>query len=333
MKETRFDLQKLVLLGLLVLIVVVFTILNPRFVSGFNIMFVFIQNSFVIIVGCAVALLMISGHLDLSVGSTACLAGMASAWFARAGASVGLSFALGIGVGLAVGLINAAMVVKLKITPFIATLGTMYMGRGLSYLLSQGLVIREGLPDGFSKMGNEDLGPIPITLVVLAVVVTVFLILERKSVLGKYSMAIGGNRTAAVLSGINTDGIVMTLYVLAGTMAGLAGVMMASRIGVGDPNIGIGFEFDVIVAVILGGTSLAGGEGSLLGMIIGALIIGGLGNGLKLLNVFTFFQSIMKGIVLVLAVLLDQNIKARLRLAGERKRTEANHSTATGGRS
>jgi ribose/xylose/arabinose/galactoside ABC-type transport system permease subunit len=332
MKTKRFDLQKLVLLGFLLLIVIVFTILNPRFVSGYNVMYVFVQNSFVIIVGCAVALLMISGHLDLSVGSTACLAGMASAWFARAGVAVGGSFVLGIAVGTIVGLINAVMVVKLKITPFIATLGTMYIGRGLSYLVSEGVVIREGLPDGFSYMGNEDFGPIPITLVVLAVIVAVFLILERKSVLGKYSMAIGGNRTAAVLSGINTDGIVMTLYVLVGALAGIAGVMMASRLGVGDPNIGIGFEFDVIVAVILGGTSLAGGEGSILGMIIGALIIGGLGNGLRLLNVFTFFQSIMKGIVLVLAVLLDQNIKTRLRLAADRRRVD-NNATAKGGAS
>jgi ribose/xylose/arabinose/galactoside ABC-type transport system permease subunit len=254
---------------------------------------------------------MISGQIDLSVGSTVCMAGMAAAFFARAGLPVGLSFVIALAVGLVVGLLNAVMVVKLRITPFIATLGTMYMGRGLSYLISDGLVIREGLPDAFSNLGNDSLGPFPITLIILAGVVLAFLALERWSVLGKYSMAIGGNRTAAVLSGINTDGIVMTLYVLTGLFAGLAGIVMASRLGVGDPNIGIGFEFDVIVAVILGGTSLAGGEGSIVGMIIGALIVGSLGTGMKLMNVFTFFQSIMKGIVLVLAVLLDQRLKVR----------------------
>jgi len=211
-----------------------------------------------------------------------------------------------------VGLINSVLVVRLKITPFIATLGTMYMGRGLSYLVSGGLVIREGLPDAFSYVGNESLGPVPYTIVALVGVVAVFLVLERRSVLGKYSVAIGGNRTAAMLSGIDTDRIVSTLYILAGAFAGFAGVLMASRLGVGDPNIGIGFEFDVIVAVI-SGHQPGGGEGSILGMIIGALIIGGLGNGLKLLNVFTFFQSIMKGFVLVLAVLLDQNLKLRPR--------------------
>ena len=312
MKTHRVDLQKLVLVGILLFITVVFTILNPRFISGFNLMYVLVQNSFVIISACAVTLLMISGQIDLSIGSTVCLAGMAHAWLSRAGLPVGLSFLLAILVGLLVGLINAVLVVRLKITPFIATLGTMYMGRGLSYLVSGGLVIREGLPDAFSYVGSQSLGPVPYTIVALVAVVAVFLVLERRSVLGKYSVAIGGNRTAAMLSGIDTDRIVSTLYLLAGAFAGFAGVLMASRLGVGDPNIGIGFEFDVIVAVILGGTSLAGGEGSILGMIIGALIIGGLGNGLKLLNVFTFFQSIMKGFVLVLAVLLDQNLKLRL---------------------
>ena len=312
-KSRSVDLQKLVLVGILAFVVVVFAILNPRFIRGTNIIYILIQNSFVIIAGCAVTLLMISGQIDLSIGSTVCLSGMVFAYAARAGVPVGLSLLIALSVALVVGLLNAVMVVKLHITPFIATLGTMYMGRGLSYLVSDGLVIREGLPDKFSYLGTEDLGPIPITLVVLVIVVALFLVLERRSVLGKYSIAIGGNRTAAVLSGINSDGIVMTLYVLAGLFAGVAGVMQASRLAVGDPNIGIGFEFDVIVAVVLGGTSLAGGEGTIIGMIIGSLIIGSLGTGLKLLNVFTFFQSIMKGIVLVLAVLLDQNLKAKLR--------------------
>jgi ribose/xylose/arabinose/galactoside ABC-type transport system permease subunit len=332
MKRRGIDPQKLVLVGILAVVVIVFAIMNPRFIRGTNIIYILVQNSFVIMAGCAVTLLMISGQIDLSVGSTVCLSGMAFAWLSRAGVSVGLSLLAALAVGTLIGLVNATMVVKLRITPFIATLGTMYMGRGLSYLISDGLVIREGLPDSFSYLGNENLGPFPIPLVVLVAVVAIFFFLERKSVLGKYSIAIGGNRTAAVLSGINSNGIVMTLYVIVGLMAGIAGVMMASRLGVGDPNIGIGFEFDVIVAVVLGGTSLAGGEGSLLGMIIGSLVIGSLGTGLKLMNVFTFFQSIMKGIVLVLAVVLDQNMKMRLRGFSRRRDVDrsAQHSAPTG---
>jgi ribose/xylose/arabinose/galactoside ABC-type transport system permease subunit len=311
--KRRVDVQKLVLFGILVVIALVFTALNSRFLSKANILFVLRQSSFVIMTGCAVTLLMISGNLDLSVGSTVALTGVIHAYFCRAGIPLVTSVFFTVLIGLAVGLANALMVVKLRITPFIATLGTMYLGRGLSYLITDGLVIRDGLPDNFTFLGQEYLGPFPISIFILIAIVAIFLVLERKSVLGKYSIAIGGNRTAAMLSGVNSDSIIMTLYVLVGTLAGFSGVMMASRLGVGDPNIGIGFEFDVIIAVILGGTSLAGGEGSILGMIIGALIIGSLGNGLKLLNVFTFFQSVMKGIVLVLAVLLDQRLKAGLK--------------------
>ena len=309
----RVDVQKLVLFGILVVIALVFTAMNSRFLSKANILFVLRQSSFVIMTGCAVTLLMISGNLDLSVGSTVALTGVIHAYFCRAGIPLVTSIVFAVLIGLAVGFANAVMVVKLRITPFIATLGTMYLGRGLSYLITDGLVIRDGLPDNFTFLGQEYLGPLPISIFILIAIVAVFLVLEKKSVLGKYSIAIGGNRTAAMLSGVNSDSIIMILYILVGTLAGFSGVMMASRLGVGDPNIGIGFEFDVIIAVILGGTSLAGGEGSILGMIIGALIIGSLGNGLKLLNVFTFFQSVMKGIVLVLAVLLDQRLKAGLK--------------------
>ncbi len=307
------DFQKLVILGILILVALVFFFFNNRFLRIANIMFILRQSSFVIMTGCAVTLLMISGNLDLSVGSTVALSGVVHAFLCQSGVATGFSFVIAIGVGTIVGIINAITVVKLKITPFIATLGTMYIGRGLSYLFTDGLVIRDGLPDNFTTLGRDYIGPFPIPIIILTIVVVIFIILEKKSVLGKYSIAIGGNKTAATLSGINASSHVMILYIITGAMAGLSGVMMASRLGVGDPNIGIGFEFDVIIAVILGGTSLAGGEGSIFGMIIGGLIIGCLGNGLKLLNVFTFFQAVMKGGVLVLAVILDQKIRSGIR--------------------
>jgi len=313
------DLQKLVILGILVFVALVFFALNNRFLSQANILFILRQSSFVIMTGCAVTLLMISGNLDLSVGSTVALTGVVHAFLCQSGMATGLSFILATGVGVLVGLVNALTVVKLKITPFIATLGTMYVGRGLAYLITDGLIIRDGLPDNFTFVGREYFGPIPIPIIVLIIVILVFLVLEKKSILGKYSIAIGGNSTAATLSGINSGSVVMTLYIIAGAMAGLSGVMMASRLGVGDPNLGIGFEFDVIIAIILGGTSLAGGEGSILGMIIGGLIIGSLGNGLKLLNVFTFFQAVMKGIVLVLAVVLDQKLKSGISIRNKKR--------------
>ncbi len=311
--KLKIDLQKVVLVGILAATAIFFTALNSRFLSEPNLRFILIQNAFVIITGCAVTPLMVSGHLDLSVGSTTCLTGIVFAYFCRAGVSIGLSLVLALLLGLLIGLMNAIMVVRLKITPFIATLGTMYMGRGISYLVTDGLVIREGLPYSFDYLGNGDRGPLAIISIVMVVIVAAFLILEKTSVLGKYSIAIGGNKTAAILSGINADAIVRLLYILCGLLAAVSGVLMASRLGVGDPNTAVGFEFDVIIAVILGGTSLAGGEGSIFGMIVGALIVGSIGTGMRLLNVFTFYQSVVKGIILVLAVVLYEQLKTRFK--------------------
>ena len=140
-----------------------------------------------------------------------------------------------------------------------------------------------------------------------------FFFLESKTVFGKYAFAIGGNKNAATLSGIKSNRLVLSIYTLVGTMAGLSGVIMASRLGAGDPNVGNGFEFDCIVAIVLGGTSVAGGSGSVIGMAIGALIVGFLSNGLNLLGVGTFYQTVFKGVILVGAVLLDSLIKKKLK--------------------
>ncbi len=312
--KSKFGMQRIVLLLFLVLIFLIFTILNGNFIGGANLMYILRQSSFVLMTGCAVTLLMIAGYLDLSVGSTVALTGVVFAFFSKGGIMpTGIAALIAVAVGLIIGFFNAVMVVKLKLTPFIATLGTMYIGRGLSFLITNGLVIRDDLPENFTFLGQSDIGLIPLSLVILAVLVFIFVFLEKKSFLGKYSVALGGNKTAAMLSGINADFVAMLLYSIVGLIAGFTGIMMASRLGVGDPNIGVGFEFDVIIAVILGGTSLAGGEGSIIGMVIGGITIGGLGQGLKLLNVFTFFQSIVKGVVLVVAVLLDQRLKSGFR--------------------
>ena len=306
----RSNLHRYVLLGILLVVIIILTAINDRFIRPANIMFILRQSSFVIMTACAVTLLMVAGALDLSVGSTLALSGVAYAFFAREGLPIPVAVVLAVLTGGVVGLLNGVMVVRLKITPFIATLGTMYAARGLTYIITDGLVIREGFPDSYGFLGQEYVGPIPVSLIVLTIVVAVFLILEKKSLLGKYSIAVGGNRTAAMLSGINAGAVTMLLFIIVGLTAGLSGTMMASRLGVGDPNIGVGFEFAVIIAVVLGGTSLAGGEGTIIGSIIGALIVGALGNGLKLLNVFTFYQNVMLGIVLVLAVILGTQLKA-----------------------
>ncbi len=312
--SSRDMLQKLVIVGVLFIIGLILTILSDVFLTVTNLGNVTRQVSFVIITGSAVTLLMISGHFDLSVGSVLGLTGMFSAFFVTKGIPLPLSILLSTMIGSFAGLLNGLMVIKLKIPSIIATLGMMYAARGLGLVVTGGSSIHLGLGPNFTVIGRGFVGPIPIALLIMLFVLGLFYFIETKTLVGKYAFAIGGNERTALLSGINVGSIVILLYVLVGTLAGFSGTLMASRLGVGQPMVGQGFEFDVIVAVILGGTSLSGGEGSVLGMVIGAFIVGFIGNGLNLLGIHSFYQSIVKGFVLVGAVLLDRVLKERIRV-------------------
>jgi ribose transport system permease protein len=305
--------QKIVIVGVLVVIVAVLAALSREFLTITNLTNVARQVAFVVITGSAVTLLMISGNFDLSIGSILGLTGMFSAFFVSAGLPLWISLIAATLIGTATGLLNGLMVVALKIPSIIATLGTMYAARGLALVITGGNSIHLGLGPQFTLLGRGFLGPVPIMLLITVAILAIFFFIESKTILGKYSFAIGGNRRTALLSGINVGSVVILLYVLVGTLAGLSGTLMASRLGVGQPMVGQGFEFDVIVAIILGGTSLEGGEGSVFGMLIGAFIVGFIANGLNLLGIHSFYQSILKGAVLVGAVLLDRAFKERIK--------------------
>ena len=169
-----------------------------------------------------------------------------------------------------------------------------------------------GLGKNFTLLGRGYLGGIPIIFIIMFLTIFLFYFIESKTILGRYTFAIGGNKRTALLSGINVGSIIILLYFLVGTLTGFSGTLMASRLGVGQAMVGSGFEFDVIVAVVLGGTSIEGGEGSIFGMLIGAFIVGFIANGLNLMGIHSFYQSIVKGVVLVGAVLLDQKLKGRI---------------------
>jgi ribose/xylose/arabinose/galactoside ABC-type transport system permease subunit len=313
MKLKKTTIQNLVTLFILVLIMIVLTILSRQFLTYVNITNVLRQVTIVIITGSVVTLLMISGNIDLSVGGTVALTGVIAAKLAASGMRLELAIVLALVVGCAVGAINGLLVTKLRITPVIATLGTMYVARGLTLIICDGRSVNVGLPLNYTVLGRGFLGPFPIILVFVVIIAALFYFIEKKTLLGKYSFAIGGNSTAAILSGVNAHAIVFILFTLVGLLAGFSGILLSSRLGAGDPIVGQGFEFDCIVAIVLGGTSLAGGEGSVAGMIIGALVVGFLGNGLNLLGVYSFYQSVFKGVILVGAVVLDTFMKSRLR--------------------
>ncbi len=317
MKRDRWTnksrLQNLVIVGILLLLMAVLSILRKEFLTLTNMTNVLRQTASVIIAGCAVTLLMIGGNFDLSIGSIMAIAGTMSAIFvSRTGVPLALSLLLSVAIGGFVGFLNGLLVVYLNVPSIIATLGSMYAVSGVAWVITGGNSIHLGLGKSFTWLGRGFIGAFPVSILITAAVFLLFWFIQRKTLLGKYAYAIGGNRRTALLSGIDVRRIGTFLYILVGVMAAFSGAMMASRLGVGSASIGDGFEFDVIVAVVLGGTSLSGGEGSVFGMMVGALIVGFIANGLNLMGIHSFYQAIVKGIVLVGAVLLDKALQARI---------------------
>jgi ribose transport system permease protein len=253
-------------------------------------------------------IVIITGGIDLSVGSTIALAGCAALLVARpAGDVVGML--AGIGVAASVGLLNGALIAWGRVPPFITTLATMTVVRGAALVLTNGEpIVKTAGP--YLWLGQATLGPIPVPILLMIVTLLAAHWFLSRTRWGTYVYAVGGNAEAARLAGISLVGIQILVYVLGGALAGLAGLVLAARLSSAQPNTGVGFELDAIAAVVLGGTSLMGGEGTIWGTVVGAFIIGVLNNGFNLMNVSPFYQLIAKGGVIVLAVLVDQGIKA-----------------------
>jgi ribose/xylose/arabinose/galactoside ABC-type transport system permease subunit len=300
--------QEFVLLLILVAIGLVFTYMTPFFLSAYNIGNLLKAVSMIVIVACGATLLMMTANFDLSTGGNLVFTNIIFAMSCASGVPVLLALVIAILCGCAIGAINGIVVTQFSVTPFIATLGTWFIFKGIAKAITDNNEIRAGLPENFGMLGQDQIGPVPMPVVILLVIVGIFLFLEKKTLLGKYSMAIGGNPVAAYLSGINSNKIIFLLFTITGGLAGLAGSISASRIGSGNPRIGDGFEFDVIIAIILGGTRLNGGRGTIFGTLIGALIVASIGSGLNMLGVLSFWQQVLKGTILVTAILLNEKL-------------------------
>ena len=289
----------------LVLLCIVITIVTPNFLSVSNITNVFTQVSVNAIIAIGMTFVILTGGIDLSVGSTLAISGAVGASIVKSTGNVFLAIIVAAVIGIAVGLINGLLVSKGKLQAFIVTLATMTIFRGATLVFTYGTPISK-LPEAFVKIGNGKLGfmPIPVIITIIIAIIAVYALSQTR--FGRYLYALGGNEDASRLSGINTDKIKTLVYVVSGFASAIAGVIITSRIGSASPNAGTGFELDAIAAVVIGGTSLAGGEGTITGTLIGALIIGVLNNGLNLMNVSPFYQSIVKGLVILIAVLLDK---------------------------
>lgn len=297
------------LIGLIVLCAII-TFVTPSFLTLSNITNVFTQVSVNAIIAVGMTFVILTGGIDLSVGSTLAISGALSASIIKSTGSIFLAVIVAGTTGIVIGVINGLLIAKGKLQAFIATLATMTIFRGITLVITDGTPISK-LPEAFMAIGNAKIGfiPVPVILMIAFAAIGIFVLSQTR--FGRYLYALGGNEDSAKLSGINTDKIKLLTYTISGFAAAIAGVIITSRIGSASPNAGTGFELDAIAAVVIGGTSLSGGEGKVSGTIIGALVIGVLNNGLNLMNVSPFYQSIVKGLVILLAVLLDKKSRKK----------------------
>ncbi len=305
--STKGLIQKLGPLFGLLLIVVIISIMSPSFLTANNIFNVLRQVSISALIAFGMTFVILTGGIDLSVGSTLALTGAVAAGLLSSGVDPIIAMAVALILGLILGAINGVIIAKGKVAPFIATLATMTIYRGVTLVYMDGKPI-SGLGDhaSFQMFGKGYFLGIPVPVVTMVIAFFVLYFILRKTTFGRRVYAVGGNAEASRLSGINVNRITIAVYALTGMLAALAALILTSRLNSAQPTAGESYELDAIAAVVLGGTSLTGGRGWIVGTLIGALIIGVLNNGLNLIGVSSFYQQVVKGLVILFAVLLDR---------------------------
>ncbi|MEX3963938.1 ABC transporter permease [Paraburkholderia sp. EG286B] len=307
---SRATLQKLGPFVALLIISVALSIVSRDFLTLDNLLNVMRQASINALIAFGMTLVILLGGIDLSAGSVLALSSVIIATLLSAGTPAVVATLAGLVAGGLMGYANGLVISKGKVAPFIATLGSMTVLRGLALVVSNGSPISSFNSDFFSLLGGGYVARlVPIPVVLMLVMFGVFWVLLRKTVFGRHIYATGGNAESAKLSGVKVDRIQLWVYTIAGVMSALAGVVLTSRLNSAQPTAGTGYELDAIAAVVLGGTSLTGGRGWIFGTLVGALLIGVLNNGLNLLDVSSFYQQVIKGIVILLAVLIDRGNK------------------------
>jgi len=304
-----------ILIVFLVLVCVVFALFQPRFLTPENLLNVLIQVTINAMLATGMTFVLLTGGIDVSVGSVVALAGVISTMLAKpmtglspAGA-IALQLGVTLGVGFLCGGITAFSVAKLKVAPFIATLAVSSIARGAGYILTDGKTVFD-LPVSFQILGQAKVfGTVLVMVIILALLMAVSYIILSKLPIGRHIYAVGSNEDVAYLSGISPVKIKMLVYVVCACMAAFGGVCMASKFGTGQPAAGSGYELTAIASVVMGGTSLSGGRGGIGRTVIGVLTIGIINNGLNLLQVSSYWQQIAMGAIIMAAVILDQNTK------------------------
>lgn len=310
--RARSLLQRFGLLLSFLLLGLALSLLSDRFLLPSNLINILRQASINAIISVGMTMVILTGGIDLSVGSVLALSAVVAADALKSGAPVGLVIIGALLLGGLLGLINGAFISRLHIPPFIATLGMLTVARGLTLIYTQGQPIT-GLPAAFRTLGTGSLGPVPMPVVIALLVYAAGIIFLTRTRYGEYIYMLGDNPTAARFAGVPVTKMTLLVYVISGICAALAGLILIARLDSAQPVIGQGYEFDAIAAVVVGGTSFAGGEGSLLGTLLGAVFLETINNGLNLLDVSSLWGQVVKGAVIALALLLYKGLSPRER--------------------
>jgi ribose transport system permease protein len=284
---------------------------SPHFLTSTNLSSVVRQTAVINIMALGMTIIIIAGGIDLSVGCILAMGGLLGTMAMEKGMSIGAGIAVGVLTGLVCGLINGVLITGLRISPFIVTLGTLGIFRGSALIISNGLPVHQ-IPQAFSFLGEGSLVGVPFVLWILLLCAVMMHLLLERTPLGRYSFAIGSNPDAALYAGIPVSIITAAVYTIGGMLTGLAGMIESSRLMTGQPTAGQGYELQAIAAVVIGGGSLRGGEGSVMGTLVGAFIMGLLANGSDLLGISPYLQQAIIGAVIILAVAVDELRKRKL---------------------
>lgn len=309
-KVLKIDISRFAALIGLIIITIILSFLSDSFLTVNNMLNLLRQVSINALIAFGMTFVILTAGIDLSVGSLLALGSALTAGLLSSGMDPLLAIFLGLLIGLILGAINGVIITKGKVTPFIATLATMTIYRGATLVYTDGRPITN-LSDStiFKMIGKGYVFGIPFPIILMVIAFFILFFVLRNTVFGKQVYAVGGNEEASILSGINSDRVKIWVYSITGLLSVLAGIILSSRLNSAQPTAGTMFELDAIAAVVIGGTSLMGGKGKITGTLIGAIIIGVISNGLNLLNVSSFYQQIVKGGVILLAVLFDRRSK------------------------
>lgn len=294
-----------IMIVVMVAIIAFFAYRSARFATPDNLMTILVAAAPFALIALGQTLVILTGGIDLSVGSVIAASAMAAAWSAKnLGDNPLYPLAAAVLAGLVAGALNGLVVSRLNVPPFIATLGMLTLASGVAYVIGNGAPIN-GLPSSYGVFANTSFGGITVPVILMIVAIVAFAFIMRRTAYGLRVYALGGNRLAAEIAGVRSKGILFSVYVISGLLAGLSGLMLSSRVITGAPNLGQGYELDAIAAVVIGGASLMGGRGTVWGTAIGLLLIQTINNGLDLLLVPAYWQNVIKGVIIVAAVAVD----------------------------